>query len=183
MTGLRVLRASDVDQILRSTSPQELLSLMALVFTRLSAHSAHASSSAQPSTTSTTPSTSAISTSAPQLAMPHRLSVPTASHTALFMPARLAPFGTSIKVVAVPSPSSSLDIKAKGLPASTLVLDEMTGAPRALINASALTAVRTAAGRSPSLCESLQLQHASGLSFSVPSNFTWLCGTFIPPSV
>jgi ornithine cyclodeaminase/alanine dehydrogenase-like protein (mu-crystallin family) len=174
MTGLRVLRASDVDQILRSTSPQELLSLMALVFARLSAHSAQASSSAQPSTTSSTSaiSTSAISTSAPPLAMPHRLSVPTASHTALFMPARLAPFGTSIKVVAVPSPTSSSDIKAKGLPASTLVLDEKTGAPRALINASALTAVRTAAGRSPSLCESLQLQYASGLPFSIPSYST-----------
>jgi ornithine cyclodeaminase/alanine dehydrogenase-like protein (mu-crystallin family) len=85
------------------------------------------------------------------------------------MPARLAPFGTSIKVVAVPSSSSSLDIKAKGLPASTLVLDEKTGAPRALINASALTAVRTAAGRSSSLAEFLQLERASGLPFSIPS--------------
>ncbi|KAJ7787395.1 hypothetical protein B0H14DRAFT_284366 [Mycena olivaceomarginata] len=70
------------------------------------------------------------------------------NHTALFMPARIAqgPLatlrGTSVKVVCVPtSPADS-----RGLPASTLVLDEETGAVRAIMNASNLTALRNAAG-------------------------------------
>jgi ornithine cyclodeaminase/alanine dehydrogenase-like protein (mu-crystallin family) len=73
---------------------------------------------------------------------PPRLTVPTAAHRALFMPARIAPFGTAMKVVAVPTGEGDM----RGLPASTIVLDEETGAVRALVNASALTAYRTAAG-------------------------------------
>jgi hypothetical protein len=55
--------------------------------------------------------------------------------------ARIASIGTSIKVVTGPLES---DI-TRGLPAATLVLDEGTGAARALI-ARFSTALRTAAG-------------------------------------
>ena len=70
-----------------------------------------------------------------------------ARHTALFMPSRVPDLGTAIKVVSVPS----LPETRQGLPSSTLVLDEVTGCVKALVNATALTALRTAAGaiRSP----------------------------------
>ncbi|KAJ7216286.1 hypothetical protein B0H12DRAFT_1241859 [Mycena haematopus] len=76
---------------------------------------------------------------------PPRITFPMQNHTALFMPARIAHAtlrGTSIKVVCVPtSPTDH-----RGLPASTLVLDEETGAVKAILNASNLTALRNAAG-------------------------------------
>jgi len=65
-----------------------------------------------------------------------------ARHTAVFMPSRIPDIGTTIKVVSVPfSPDAP-----QGLPASTLVLDEATGRIKAIVNATALTALRTAAG-------------------------------------
>ncbi|KAH9165874.1 hypothetical protein EDB89DRAFT_2007259 [Lactarius sanguifluus] len=63
-------------------------------------------------------------------------------HRVLFMPARIADIGTTIKVVSVPLLSGD----TRGIPASTLVLDEKSGATKALVNARALTALRTAAG-------------------------------------
>jgi ornithine cyclodeaminase len=64
------------------------------------------------------------------------------------MPARIAQahpgtlHGTSIKVVCIPTSLNDL----RGLPASTLVLDEDTGAVKAILNATNLTALRNAAG-------------------------------------
>jgi len=81
------------------------------------------------------------------------------NHTALFMPARLGPptieltsfasevatnntlGDTAIKVVSVPKQSGIY-----GLPATTLVLDEVTGGVKAVVNARKLTALRNAAG-------------------------------------
>jgi ornithine cyclodeaminase/alanine dehydrogenase-like protein (mu-crystallin family) len=117
-TDLLVLTASDVERALSSLDVPALLSLMAGVFARLS-----------------------------DASMPARLSVPTAAHTALVMPARAPPHGTAIKVVSVPRDPAD----GRGLPASTLVLDDATGGVRALINARALTAVRTAAGAHASI--------------------------------
>jgi ornithine cyclodeaminase len=57
----------------------------------------------------------------------------------LFMPARV-PGTTAIKIVSVPKGGSD------GLPGTTLVLDEVSGKVRAVINARRLTAVRNAAG-------------------------------------
>ncbi|CAO3594738.1 unnamed protein product [Absidia cylindrospora] len=71
---------------------------------------------------------------------PQRLGVHTDNHYALFMPSRLQQT-TSIKVVSVPKNDGK-----GGLPASILVLDETTGSVQAVMNAAALTAVRTAAG-------------------------------------
>ena len=83
-----------------------------------------------------------ISLSHDDLVSPHRTAIDMPEHRALFMPARIADIGTTIKVVSVPLLSGD----ARGLPASTLVLDEKTGATKALVNARSLTALRTAAG-------------------------------------
>lgn len=48
---------------------------------------------------------------------------------------------TAIKVVAVPTPAATLP----GLPGTTLVFDETTGKCEAVVNASELTGLRTAA--------------------------------------
>ncbi|KAI8352454.1 hypothetical protein EDC96DRAFT_517991 [Choanephora cucurbitarum] len=71
---------------------------------------------------------------------PQRISVSTDLHKVLFMPSRLETT-TSIKIVSVPS-----DDRSSGLPATILVLDESSGSVEAIMNAVALTAIRTAAG-------------------------------------
>lgn len=117
-----VLSARDVEMVSASFSPQDVQSIMAHVFyTHL--HVADALTG---------------------VAAPHRTAVDMLSHRALFMPARIAGIGTAIKVVSVPSVPGD----TRGLPATTLVLDEKTGAAKALINARSLTALRTAAGMS-----------------------------------
>jgi ornithine cyclodeaminase/alanine dehydrogenase-like protein (mu-crystallin family) len=122
MKSLLIVTASDVEKIIAEASPAELADEMGRVFARLS----NANS---------------------DIALPERKSVQTSAHTVLFMPARIAP-STAIKIVSVPSSDSD----KRGLPATTLVLDEDTGAVRAVINASSLTAIRTAAGASPFTC-------------------------------
>jgi ornithine cyclodeaminase/alanine dehydrogenase-like protein (mu-crystallin family) len=117
-----VLSARDVEMVSASFSPQDVQSIMAHVFYTLS----HV----------TDPLTG--------VAAPHRTVVDMLSHRALFMPARITGIGTAIKVVSVPSVVGD----TRGLPATTLVLDEKTGAAKALINARSLTALRTAAGMS-----------------------------------
>lgn len=114
--SLLVLSAQDVDAVISEIQPNDLEALMASVFHRLSSKSDYAS--------------------------PHRSSVSMARHTALFMPSRVPDLGTTIKVVSVPSFPGT----RQGLPASTVVLDEGTGHVKAIINATALTALRTAAG-------------------------------------
>lgn len=76
-----------------------------------------------------------------QAQSPQRIGVSTESHKVLFMPSRLDTT-TSIKIVSVPTKEG-----LSGLPATILVLDENTGCVQAVMNAGALTAVRTAAGK------------------------------------
>lgn len=115
-----VLSADDVARVEASFSTREIQSIIAHVFF-------------------------AVSAPAPaRVLAPHRTAIDTPSHRVLFMPARVADIGTTVKVVSVPLISGD----TRGLPASTLVLDETTGATRALVNARSLTALRTAAGRS-----------------------------------
>jgi len=114
--SLLVLSAQDVNAVISTLRPNELELLMASVFRSLSSRSGHAS--------------------------PHRTSIHMPQHTALFMPSRLDRIGTAIKVVSVPT--SPVDMR--GLPASTVLLDEETGRARAIVNASTLTALRNAAG-------------------------------------
>jgi ornithine cyclodeaminase len=140
---LLVLSSGDVDTISSTFSPEELQLLMARVFARLS-HSSNYGSG----------------TKDPGISMPHRINIQMANHTTLFMPARLGPSiplavessptsvaatstlgSTAIKVVSIPKKSG-----IHGLPATTLVLDEVTGGFKAIVNARKLTALRNAAG-------------------------------------
>ena len=73
---------------------------------------------------------------------PHRVSIVTKHFNTLFMPARVDELGSAIKTVAVPR-----GINRTGIPATTLVLDDETGAVSAIVNARSLTALRTAAGQ------------------------------------
>lgn len=74
---------------------------------------------------------------------PHRTAIDMPEHRVLFMPARISDLGTTIKVVSVPLLSGD----TRGIPGSTLILDEKTGATKAILNARSLTALRTAAGK------------------------------------
>ncbi|KAI0065166.1 NAD(P)-binding protein [Artomyces pyxidatus] len=114
--SLLVLASSDVDRVAASFTPEALQDLMAQVF-----YSSSASS---------------------KILSPPRSTIAMSNHTTLFMPARIDGIGTSVKVVSVPRAAHD----DRGLPASTLVLDETTGAAKAIVNARALTALRTAAG-------------------------------------
>jgi ornithine cyclodeaminase/alanine dehydrogenase-like protein (mu-crystallin family) len=123
--SLHILSSADVDAVVSTFTPMELQNLMGRVFYAIS----------HPGLTST--------------CNPHRITVPITQHEALFMPAHLssdfpspALTGSAVKVVSVPT-----DLNDKrGLPASTIVLDESTGAVKAVINAKNLTALRNAAG-------------------------------------
>lgn len=122
--SLLVLSRSDVEKVVFKFTLTELQILMARVFSSLS---------------------SPIK-STPTIFTPHRTSIPMLNHTALFMPARASDkllVGTTIKVVSIPQNSGDTG----GLPGSTLVLDELTGAAKAIVNSRSLTAVRNAAGR------------------------------------
>ncbi|TDL22087.1 NAD-binding protein [Rickenella mellea] len=72
---------------------------------------------------------------------PQRTTVTSSNYDALIMPSSIDTLGTAVKIVCVPKERT-----IHGLPASTLLLDKKTGALRALINASSLTALRTGAG-------------------------------------
>lgn len=115
--SLLVLSNSDVNSITSTLSPEELMTLMASVFASLS--------------------------DLQGVCSPHRTSIQTHNHKVLFMPSRIDSIGTAVKVVSVPT---SVEAAPRGLPASTLMMDEVTGSVRAIVNAKNLTAIRTAAG-------------------------------------
>lgn len=111
-----VLSRSDVDALVAGIPPGELVQLMSDVFRRISKSSG--------------------------VDMPLRLSVQTGeSYNTLFMPSRVDPYGTAVKVVSVPTLGGS-----NGIPATTLLMDEASGRVKAVVNARGLTALRTAAG-------------------------------------
>ncbi|KZV65609.1 NAD(P)-binding protein [Peniophora sp. CONT] len=118
-SDLLVLTATDVTKLLSSFAAPALLAQSARLFYAL----AHASTE-------------------DPIQQPHRTTLPLPAHKTLVMPARVPGVGASLKLVSVPTGQGD----TRGLPASTLVLDEETGAVRAVLNARALTAVRTAAG-------------------------------------
>ncbi len=121
--SLLVLSARDTFETTTRFSPDELVGLMAGVFAQLSS-------------------------SDPGIVQPHRTAISTENHTALFMPSRIASSGTTMKVVSVPAAGAPEDVRARGLPASTIVMDEHGGHVRAIVNARLLTALRNAAGES-----------------------------------
>jgi ornithine cyclodeaminase/alanine dehydrogenase-like protein (mu-crystallin family) len=125
--SLLVLSGRDVEEVVAKFAHNELVDLMAKVFIDLAA-----SSKSQ--------------VDKPSVNIPHRSTISSSNHNVLFMPARLAPLaGTAIKIVSVPTPNAPPDVRAGGLPASTMVLDEHTGRVAAVMNAAKLTALRNAA--------------------------------------
>ncbi|ODO01981.1 ornithine cyclodeaminase [Cryptococcus wingfieldii CBS 7118] len=129
--SLRVVSGPQVDSILETLSPQLALASQAKVFLGFTRQANEAPTQGPAS-----------------IQTPHRVTVNTPDFTLLFMPAR-APVrnseqettATACKIVSVPSRGSP-----DGLPASTIVMDEVTGKARALINARKLTALRNACG-------------------------------------
>ncbi|KAK7036798.1 hypothetical protein VNI00_011464 [Paramarasmius palmivorus] len=119
--ALRVLTAADVNKITSDFSPGYLQGLMADVFALISESS---------------------SPELPQSYTPHRITIPTEKHKALFMPARIVKMGTSMKVASVPTSAGD----SNGIPGSTIVLDKDSGAVKAIVNSRSLTALRNAAG-------------------------------------
>lgn len=128
--GLLVLSNKAVERCLTKMSAQKICDGQARVFRALSAQRR------QGSGIKTTDSDDATVIDNPQ-----RLVVGMPNHVGLFMPAR---FGetTTCKIVGVPSTSAA----PPGLPGSTVIMDPLTGKVKALIDASNLTALRTAAG-------------------------------------
>lgn len=119
--SLLVLSASVVDRIVTKLTPNELVNIMAAVFISLSSGTGDVN-------------------------IPHRGTIACQNHRTLFMPSRIAPLaGTAIKIVSVPTSAAPAEVQARGLPASTIVLDETTGAVSAVVNAGKLTALRNAA--------------------------------------
>jgi ornithine cyclodeaminase len=114
--SLLVLSGQHVSDISADIPPDDLINLMAGIFARFTLRSGVTS--------------------------PHRTSIVNPRHNVLFMPSRVEGSGTAIKIVSV-SRSSDDD---RGLPASTLVIDEDSGRVKAIVNARKLTALRNAAG-------------------------------------
>jgi len=118
MSSIRILGSEAVNTILDSLSVNNHVDLMRRVFAAL------------------------VLKDSEVVNCPPRASLRTPHHVALFMPSRIATAGgTGMKVV-----SSSQSVPEVGLPATTLVLNELTGAVEAVINARQLTAVRNASG-------------------------------------
>ncbi|KAF9815135.1 hypothetical protein IEO21_04753 [Rhodonia placenta] len=124
--SLLILSASDVEAITSRFSPDDLTSLMAQVFYRLSR--------------------STVDSAHSEIQQPQRIGLSLTNHIALFMPSSIASMGAAVKVVSVPTPAAPLAVKDRGLPASTVVLDGTSGTVRAVVNARHLTALRNAAG-------------------------------------
>ncbi|KAJ3530375.1 hypothetical protein NM688_g7720 [Phlebia brevispora] len=126
MMSLLVLSATDVDEVITKFDANELVDLMVKVFAALSAKSQQ-------------------SMSAEHVSIPHRSTITSSRHNILFMPSRLPEIGTAIKIVSVPVASAPPEVKRRGLPASTMVIDDATGDVVAVVNARKLTALRNAA--------------------------------------
>lgn len=128
--SLLVLSAADVEIIAATLLPTQLMDLMRQVFGDFAAAKnwswssaeaqAHASSAQRPASTS----------------------ISHGCHTTLLTPSWWYGVGTAIKIASAPQGGTS----SSAVPATTVVMDTTTGIPKAIINSSVLTAMRTAAG-------------------------------------
>lgn len=130
-----ILTAKDVEIVTRTLTTTFLCDLMSKVFTYLSSETSGANN-------------------------PPRSSILTDNHNILFMPSRLHGTGTTIKIVSVPSSPDD----RRGLPATTLILDDSTGAIKAVVNAKHLTALRNAGEYLVNGTPCLTLFDSSGLA-------------------
>ncbi|CAO3667353.1 unnamed protein product [Rhizopus microsporus] len=124
MSNILVLSQTDVETLLSRTNAQvcnQIVDLMEETFQKYTA--SHSNTDI-----------------ASKVQSPQRVGVKSSFHHVLFMPSRLEET-TSIKIVSVPTKDGK-----GGLASTILVLNEETGITEAIINADALTAVRTAAG-------------------------------------
>lgn len=126
MRSIRILSGEDVDAVVGTLTPDTLITLMKTVFSTLSLNS-----------------TADKSSNSNVIVCPPRTTVQSSRHSTLFMPSRIAAAGGSgIKIVSVPKDDSDTN----GLPAMSLLMNEVTGSMDAVVNARQLTAVRNAAG-------------------------------------
>lgn len=128
---LLVLSGSQVDEVVEKLNPDDLMNLMARVFadlamSRVTLHNSESTGS---------------------VTIPHRSTIVGLNHRTLFMPSRIRSFGTAIKIVSVPTASAPEEVKGRGLPGTTAVLDDYSGEVVALVNARKLTALRNAASK------------------------------------
>ncbi|KAG8987931.1 hypothetical protein FRB90_003064 [Tulasnella sp. 427] len=124
--SLLIVSSSDVENLLEETPATEVVDLMRQVFVDFSKRNPSEQDK-------------------PQVQSPERTFVQTPHQTTLFMPSYWPPAGTAIKIVSVPKDSAQTQ-GLRGLPATTAVVNAETGSVEAIVNARALTALRTAAG-------------------------------------
>ncbi|KAI7907600.1 uncharacterized protein BX663DRAFT_491413 [Cokeromyces recurvatus] len=127
MTNIRVISQSDISRILSQGNTEvanEIVDIMAKTFRQFTEGQNDKANENE-----------RLASQSPQ-----RIGISTEAFQVLFMPSRLD-HTTSIKVVSVPTKEG-----LSGLPATILVIDETTGSTEAVMNATSLTAIRTAAG-------------------------------------
>lgn len=147
MTVIRVLSASDVNQLTNTMSAESLVRMLGVAMYQLSTSRIEKplddrlSSIQSPIRIATESNNREFNKL--RLSSNFTHSYYLATDKTLYMPSKIGST-TSIKIVSVPTATSSLEVKAAGLPASTLLLDGVTGAVKAILNASELTGLRTA---------------------------------------
>jgi hypothetical protein len=108
-------------------------------------------------------------------------------YTTLVMPSSVENYGTTVKLVSVPNPapaSNPTDTRppraprapTRGLPATTAVVDERTGAVKAVVNARALN-IRTALGEC--VC-CVVWSRSSGAAFCLFWDWVGACSSLVP---
>ncbi|KAJ1303543.1 hypothetical protein OPQ81_011727 [Rhizoctonia solani] len=130
---LLILSSDDIQYLMRTAlKPEEVVQCMARVFEMVSGSEIGEGATPEHD----------------RVQQPPRLTTLSPEHTTLYMPCRLpepaiesSSVHSAIKVVSVPRTGGE-----GGLPGTTLVLDEHSGAVRAVVNSRALTALRNAAG-------------------------------------
>ncbi|GAB1520925.1 hypothetical protein RhiTH_004014 [Rhizoctonia solani] len=131
---LLILSAGDVQHLIRTAlNPGELVQCMSQMFEMVSGSEIG----------------EGVTDEHDRVQQPPRLTTLSPEHATLYMPCRLpepifesSTIHSAIKVVSVPRTGGG-----GGIPGTTLVLDEKTGAARAVVNSRALTALRNAAGK------------------------------------
>lgn len=171
--SIRILSGADVDKILAQLDIDQLINVHTARLFRTLADAATEKVNVN-ATRSETPTRTHQGTDPDAFVdSPHRLAVQAGStharsieveddidrpacggggrYTILVMPSSVANYGTTVKLVSVPHPAQAqahpTASARRGLPATTVVVDESTGAVKAVVNARALS-IRTALGTS-----------------------------------
>jgi hypothetical protein len=174
--SIRILSSTDVDKILAQLDTDELINVhTARLFRTLAVANVNANagrSKSDGSNTNQTPHPQEVFVDSP-----HRLAIQAGTssiledtednsnggrtrtrtrtrgglYTTLVMPSSVVSYGTTVKLVSVPTPAPAPANRPshchphKGIPATTVVMDERTGTVKAVVNARALN-IRTALG-------------------------------------